>query len=193
MNNLAPINNFALASKICDRINQRFPYISPNKIARLNYKELASDKDLLTKLKFKQMFLMQARENRNSIKDNPFEFYKALIKDTDRIRALNCQEYSYFSYLGMRMNGIKNCKAIKPYLTEENKIIDHVLIQNDNIFLDAWLGIADFGNKLKDLYKKIFQINPNTKLDFIQKPIVELSDEDVKKIKPLIPELDLTL
>lgn len=193
MNPTMPLKHLTIATKVCERVNERFPYPSPNKLARLNYNELSKDKELLAKLKFKQMFLMQARENRTNIQNNPVEFYKTLIKDIDRIRALNCQEYSYFSYLGMRINGIKNCQAIKPYLQDENKVLDHVLIKNDNIFLDAWLGIADFGIKLKDLYKKIFHINENAKLDFIQKPIVELSDEDVNKIKPLIPELDLTL
>lgn len=193
MNLSTPLNNLKIATKISERVNERFPYVSPNKMARLNYNELCQDKELLTKLKFKQMFLMEARENRAHLQDNPVEFYKRLINDTDRIRALNCQEYSYLSYLGMRINGIKDCNAIKPYLAENDKVIDHVLIQNDNIFLDTWLGIADFGNKVIDLYKKIFHINQNSKLEFIEKPIVKLSDEEVNKIKPLIPELDLTI
>ncbi len=193
MNLSTPLNNLKIATKISERVNERFPYVSPNKMARLNYNELCQDKELLTKLKFKQMFLMEAREKRAHLQDNPVEFYKRLINDTDRIRALNCQEYSYLSYLGMRINGIKDCKAIKPYLAENDKVIDHVLIQNDNIFLDTWLGIADFGNKVIDLYKKIFHINQNSKLEFIEKPIVKLSDEEVNKIKPLISELDLTI
>lgn len=196
--------NINIASRVCERIQERFPYISPTKVARENYDTVLNDKDLQTKLRMKQLFIRQAREKREALTDSPVEFYKQLINDTDRIHALNCAEYVYLSYLGMRLNGLRtSANAVNPFSVQNKRVIDHVLLKYKNssdknsIFIDAWLGISGTSEKIKELYKtkfsKIFNFVPQEEIGFQNKTGLYLDDSDTEELRKFIPEMDLNI
>lgn len=193
-----------VARQVCERIHESFPYMSPTRIFYENPKQVVQDKDLLMKLRIKQAYIMDARSKRDKYIDNPVEFYKKVIEDTRRIYALNCGEYSYLSYLGLRINGFKDCEFVKPKTVQNKRVIDHVLVKvnekspESSIFVDAWLNITETANNMKEIcakkFGRFFDLVPDENIDFVQKEyLIELNDNDVLKLKKLVPELDLNV
>ncbi len=194
-------NTLELATQVCKRVQEVFPYKSPTKTFYENPHLAYTDKDLSMKLRIKQAYIMEARGRRAKLANNPIEFFKQLIEDTKRLYAFNCRESSYLTYLGLKMNGIKDCQFIKPRTVWERREIDHVLLrvndeQNPNILVDTWANFVDgstqalekFSEKLQDLS----MLKNDEKIEFIpRKENVLLNDNEVEQLRKFIPQLDL--
>lgn len=187
------------AKKVMRKVSQSFPYLSPTKICALQHDSVVMNSQLRSELINKQRMIYDKRLARQSLFQNPVDYYKQLINDTKSIQALNCAEYAEIVYMLLKMNGIKNCRLVT-MITANNRKIDHTLVEinkksNKNLILDSWLGIAAKTKKFKSVINKkfsdCFSLVPNEKITFSPLANISLNDNHISALRKEFPEFCL--
>lgn len=186
-----------VAKKVLKQVGENFPYVSPTRLCALERDTVVNNTDLRQNLISKQRLIEEKRTLRETLRNNPVEYYKQLIKDTKDIAALNCAEFSEIVFMMLKMNKVENCQIVT-IQTGNKRTIDHTLVRinadklQKNVFVDAWLGISGktekFVQNISNKFAHCFELVPNEKIKFINISEVPLEDIHITALRKEFPQ-----
>ena len=217
INNTSPINfeskkiNMTQAREVCNLVQQQCPYPSYWKQGRIDfYKIIKETPDvnlrnkklsaLAWEMKLVGGRLDGLREFYLKYANEPFKYFTKLVQGVKKFQTLNCGEAARLTYMACRVNDIaeEDAKVVDLEWIEKGKVIemDHAIAKIKGIKglygIDALLNETSSLGNLAKIYKSKyvdeFQIPKGIQIQFTEKEIPKLSDEEAQELGKMFPE-----
>lgn len=173
----------ARVKDICTTVRKNFPYDSLWLKEKIQYRGILKDSqnalknevrlgEIHQELNDMNRKLREVRDAYSPFYNNPFEFYRELIKAVHKHKIQNCGELSRIAYAIARMNGIGNSNLdLATFTTKEYKDYSKSLFPEIDKYLDLMLEMED-GGDYRIIDHAALQIHGKKKKEFILDPLL---------------------
>ncbi len=206
--------NLDQAKEMCTMVQKEYPYPSLWKQGKFEFKKIVKENpDLKTRFqklrehrKLMDATLDRLTDLRESYKyclQNALEYFSRMVDGIKEFKTINCGEAARLVYMIARINGVdeKDVKVAKMQWKKDNEeqAIDHVITkingESGSVIIDGLLNesgaIEDLEQIYKNNYHEEFNLPKNCKINFIEKEIPSLTDEEAQELRKKHPEFVL--